>query len=84
MWIQEFKIALIEQDTQKLGTLIDADLHFDTTEEIEEAMYMIKEAQKLLNELKNETAISMKQLKKNINFLNATQSPVVNKLDITS
>ena len=84
MWIQEFKIALIEQDIQKLATLIDADLQFDSIEEIEEAMYMIKEARKLLSKLKNETAISMQQLKKNRDFLNATQPPVVNKFDITS
>jgi len=84
MWINEFKIALIEQDTQKLEKLVDADLKFDSIEEIEEAMYLIKEANKLFTKLKDETAISMKQLKKNIDFLSATQPPVINRLDITS
>lgn len=84
MWIQEFKIALMEEDTQKLAQLVDADLQFETTEEMQEAMYLIKEAQKLFSELKNETVRSMKQLKKNIDFLRATETPVVSVLDITS
>ena len=84
MWIQEFKIALVEENIQKLAELADADLQFDTIEEIQEAMYLIKQADVLFHRLKNETAVAMKQLKKNINFLRATEAPVANKLDIIS
>ena len=84
MWLNEFKIALIEEDTQKLAKLAEEDLHFETIQEIEEAMYLIKQADELFQRLKDETAATMKQLKKNINFLRATESPVQNRLDITS
>ena len=84
MWINEFKIALIEKNTQKLEKLVDADLKFDSIEEIEEAMYLIKEANKFFTKLKDETVISMNHLRKNIDFLRATQSPLENKIDIIS
>jgi len=84
MWNDEFKIALIEKDTQRLEELVNVELKFDTFEEIEEAMYLIKEANRLFTKLKDETAVSLNQLKKNIDFLKATQSPFKNRLDITS
>ena len=84
MWLQEFKIALIEEDTQKLAELSDADLQFETVEEVQEAMLLIQQADKLFNRLKNETALAMKQLKKNIDFLKSTEAPAVSTLDITS
>ena len=84
MWLQEFKIALIEEDTQKLAELSDADLQFETVEEVQEAMLLIQQADKLFNRLKNETALAMKQLKKNIDFLKSTEAPITSTLDITS
>jgi len=84
MWIQEFKIALIEENTQKLADLTEIDLEFESVEETKEAMYLIKQAEALFYKLKDETTLSMKQLKKNINFLRATEAPSVNTLDITS
>jgi len=84
MYLQEFKIALIEKNIQKLEKLADVDLQFDTVEEMQEAMCLIKQAEEFFCELKNDTALSMQQLKKNIDFLKATQTPTVNKLDITS
>jgi len=84
MWIQEFKIALIEENTQKLAELTETDLKFESVEETKEAMYLIKQAETLFYRLKDETAFSMKQLKKNINFLRATEAPSANTLDITS
>jgi len=84
MYLQEFKIALIEKDIQKLEKLADIDLQFDTVEEMQEAMFLIKQAEEFLRELKNDTALSMQQLKKNIDSLKATETPAVKKLDITS
>jgi hypothetical protein len=84
MWLQEFKIALIEKDAQKLEELAGANLQFDTVEEMQEAMYLMKQAQELLNKLKDDTALSMQQLQQNIDFLKETQVPVANKLDIIS
>ena len=84
MYLQEFKIALIEKNIQKLEKLADVDLQFDTVEEMQEAMCLIKQAEEFFCELKNDTALSMQQLKKNIDLLKATQAPTVNRLDITS
>lgn len=84
MYLQEFKIALIEKDIQKLEKLADIDLQFDTVKEMQEAMFLIKQAEEFLRELKNDTALSMQQLKKNIDSLKATEAPAVKKLDITS
>jgi len=84
MWIQEFKIALIEEDTQKLAELADADLQFCSVTEIEEAMFLIKQANELCVKLKSDTALSLKQLKKNIDFIRATEAPPSYKLDIIS
>lgn len=84
MYLQEFKIALIEKDIQKLEKLADIDLQFDTVKEMQEAMFLIKQAEEFLRELKNDTVLSMQQLKKNIDSLKATEAPAVKKLDITS
>lgn len=84
MWLNELKIALIEKDIEKLEELSNVKLKFETMEEMQEALYLIQEAEQLLTTLKNKTAMSMQQLKKNIDFLNATQSHEPNKLDIIS
>lgn len=84
MWLQEFKIALIEEDIDKLMELVDADLQFETIEEVQEAMVLIQQAEKLFAKLKDETALSLKQLKKSIDFVRSTETPYINRLDITS
>lgn len=84
MWLNALKIALIEKDIEKLEELSNAKLEFTTLEEMQEALYLIQEAEQLLTTLKNRTALSMQQLKKNIDFLKATQSQEYNKLDLIS
>jgi len=84
MWLQEFKIALVEEDTDKLTDLSTQELQFGTVAEMEEAMILIQQAEKLFKRLKDETAVAMKLMKKNIDFVRSTQAPLDNKLDITS
>ena len=85
MWLKQLKIAIIEKNTNKLNELMDSLPQLENTEEIEEALYLIKEASELVYTLKDETSVSMRQMKKNIDFLNSTQtSTQKNTLDITS
>ena len=50
--------------------------------EMEEAFYLFQEADKLLNELKNETLRTMKKIRDNISFINSTHTINATKLDI--
>jgi hypothetical protein len=49
---------------------------------IEEALYLLREASELVHTLKDETAHTMKQIQKNLKFLRSTESPTSNKFDI--
>jgi squalene cyclase len=84
MWLNQLKIALVEKDTDKLSKLMDDIPQLESKKEIIEALYLIKEASVLVQTLKAETATSMKQIKKNLNFLKSTQEPSSNRLDIKS
>lgn len=84
MWIKQFKIALIEKDTKKLEELSHRMPEFQTLQEMQEALYLIKEAEEVLNALKKRTATAMQQLKNNIDFLKATEMAKHNRLDIIS
>lgn len=84
MWLNQFKIAIIEKDSNKLNKLMDSIPSFDDQKEINEVLYLLKEATELMEDLRDETQGSMEQIKKNINFLNATKRPFSSKLDIRS
>ena len=82
MWLNNFKIAIIEKNTKNINKLLDEMPKFKDIGEIEEVMYLMREASELLHALKNETVTTMSQLKKNIEFLNSTQHEGTNSLDI--
>lgn len=84
MWLKSLQIAIIEKNTDELDKLLDETPKFKDVEEMERAMYLLREAAQLLYELKDETALTMKQLKKNIDFLESSKSPQIRKLDIKS
>jgi hypothetical protein len=84
MWLNQLKIAIIEKNTDKLSELMNNLPKLEKQEEIAQAIYLIKEATFLVQELKDSTAASMTQMKKNIVFLNSTQAPRANKFDIKS
>jgi hypothetical protein len=84
MWLKQFKIAIIEKDVQKLEKLMDEVPTLESQEELQEAIALLKEATDLVQGLKDSTAESMAQIKKNINFLKSTQEGRVHKLDIKS
>ena len=84
MWLNKLKIALVEKDTEKLSELMENIPKLESVDEMQEARYLIKEAQELVYTLQNNTSASMKQIKQNLTFLKSTQEPKVSKLDIKS
>ena len=68
MWLTNLKIAIVEKDTDKLNKLLDEMPQLKDTNEIQDAMYMLREAFELMYTLKDDTKKSMVQIKKNIDF----------------
>jgi len=82
MWLNQLKIAVVQKDMALLNTLLDDIPTFDDSQDIESAQILLQEAFQIFQKLKDDTAISMKQMKKNIDFLKSTQAPRSAKLDI--
>jgi hypothetical protein len=84
IWLTKLKIAIVEKDTSAVDTLLDEIPNFEDLKDIKEAMYLLKEALELLYSLRDETAVSMAQIKKNIEFLQSTRPTNKNTLDVSS
>ena len=84
MWLTKIKIAIVEKNSEKINLLLDEVPQFENKHDMEEAMYLLREAAELVYTLKDGTEQSMKQIKKNMNFLKSTQAPTANKLDLKS
>ena len=82
-WLSELKVAIVSKDPQKISTLIDTMPTFEEAEQMQEALYLIKEAYIVMNELKSETLAQREQIKKNIDFLESTASQQKNSLDVS-
>jgi len=84
MWLNQLKIALIEKNVENINKLLDNLPHLEKAQEIEEALYLLKEATSLVQDLKDKTEASMVQMQKNIKFLNSATANKTAKFDITS
>lgn len=84
MWLNKLKIAIVEKDTHSLNALLEALPKFEDAKEIEKAIYLLQEASSLVENLKDETSHSMKQIKKNLQFLRSTDIPTSRKFDMMS
>lgn len=85
MWLNKLKIAIIEKDTKLLDELLNNLPELSDPKEIEQALYLLREATELLYTLKDETQHSMEQIQKNLKFLKSTNfSNTLNRLDIKS
>ena len=83
-WVTSLKVAIVEKNTDKINELLDELPQLEDAKEIEEAIYLLREASELVHTLKDETAASMKQIKKSLNFLKSTENKAPAKLDIRS
>lgn len=84
MWLTNLKIAIIQKNTDELNTLLDEMPQFDNKQDMQEAMYLLREATESVYKLQEETKRSMQQLKKSMNFLNSIEHETSNSLDIES
>ncbi len=84
MWLNQLKIAIVQKDMELLGSLLEDIPTLEDSKEIETALFLLQEATTLTQQLQDETAASMKQIKKNIEFLNSATADKTAKFDITS
>jgi hypothetical protein len=84
MWLTKLKIAIIEKNTDTLSKLMDDIPQLEGEKDIEEAIYLLREATELAHTLQDKASASMKQIKKNIGFLRSTDIPTSKRLDIRS
>ena len=84
MWLNQLKVAVVQKDIKLLESLLSAVPTFESEEEVQNAFYLLKEASAVVESLKDETATSMTQVKKNIDFLKSTHSMGKGTLDISS
>ena len=82
MWLNKLKIAIIEKNTDSLALLLDNIPKLEDEKSRQEAIYLLREASELLHTLQEETSASMKQIKKNLQFLRSTDIPISRNLDI--
>jgi len=82
IWIKQLKIAIAEKDMDKFDKLMDNTPKFTNNKDIIQALFLLRDATKLVTDLKDETGLSMQKMKKHIDFLKSTEISVSQKLDI--
>jgi len=84
MWLNKLKSAIITKNIKELELLMDELPSFEKKEDIDSGLYLLEEAKNIVSELKNETQLTMIQIKKNIDFMKSTQTQKTAKFDIIS
>jgi len=79
MWLNKLKSAVVMRDVFTIEKLLE-DVPTLTQQEIQESVYLLKEAAKIAQELRDETQVQMQKIKKNIDFLEATQTKKIQHL----
>ena len=82
MWLTNLKIAIVEKNPEAIKDLLDDIPTLSNAEDIETAIYLLREATELIYTLQGDTKVSMDKIKKNISFLRSTDVPSSKKLDI--
>ena len=84
MWLNELKIAVIEQDIEKLHILLENIEIPENIEDLQEALYLFREASEHLYTLKDELQLSMIKLQKHREFLSSSSQTKTTHLNITT
>jgi len=84
VWLNQLKVAVVQRDTELLSSLLDDVPALEDAQDIETAIYLLQEATTIMQQLKDETAVSMKQIKKNIDYLNSSVADQKSQFDVTS
>lgn len=83
MWVNELKVAIVQEDVEKIDTLLDDVPNLSDKKEIEEAVYLLREASLLLHTLQDEVSVSMQKIQKNIKFIRSTESKKKHRFDVS-
>ena len=84
IWLKELKGAVVQKNVTQIETLLENIPSFNTPKEMQTTLYLLEEAKRVVESLKKETAISMAQMKKNIDFLSSATAEKRASFDITS
>ena len=84
MWLTDLKIAILEKNTDKLNELLDNLPELEKKEDLEQAVYLLREASEILYTLKDEAGASMVKIRKSLSFLRSTEATPAQRLDIKS
>jgi len=82
IWLNDLKKAIILQDTQKLESLLDQMPQFSNLPDMEEATYLLFNAQKFLESERSLILYSLSQLKNTIDFLKATENVTASSINL--
>jgi hypothetical protein len=84
-WIEQFKIALIEEDEGKMSALIDElPSSFESKEEVISALALIAQAKHLFEKKRAQLKRQMNELERTREFLTSSEKPQTSpkRLDI--
>ena len=70
-WINSLKIATIEEDISAIEKLANSMPKFESKQKAKEALGLIDEAKKIMNEHKEKTLVSIKKLRLTKAYLNS-------------
>ncbi|QOP42609.1 hypothetical protein FJR45_01005 [Sulfurimonas sediminis] len=84
MWHTKLQIAIIEKNAEEIDKLVSQMPKFETIEQMKSAASLIKEALKIVKQLKSETGKTLKKLRQHQEFLGTTSLMTHNKFDIIS
>lgn len=79
-WVKELKIAIVEEDEEKIYTLISNLPKFNSIEEANAVMALMQEAYRFILEKMQETKHIMKKLKTSKSFLESDRIKNIHKL----
>jgi hypothetical protein len=71
-WIENFTIAIVEENHTYIGELIDNIPQFETLEEAQTVCALIQEALVIMEKEKASTFVAMQKLKKTRNFVDTS------------
>ena len=83
MWTTKLKIAIVEKDIDSMNKLLDNIPKLDDKQEMQTAIYLLKEASILVESMRDDTKSSMSKIKQNLKFLKSSQVKPSHTLDIS-
>ena len=80
-WITALKVAIAESNVDKISMLLDEEPTLNDVKEMKEALFLIKEASKLVNSLQEENKKVLIKLSKHIEFVKSTKGSFSSKFN---